>query len=301
MEIDHLFIFFCHDRDKVLAQCLNSFGNSFDWNFPKNTKLLFYLDYPTEKVATIVQSFLKKINSLGREDITVGAIGSWHNNYGYSYHFYEAYLHTKRVNPKYVFFIETDYVFRKNFYDDCIYVLNDTLSIGVPGTSHPDFLNKEKCIKMFSEVMNKQFGEDVTNRHAIYNPFFVEGGERISRVQYGTHSCCCFMLAWQKLLRIVDVSDLDELLARGTEKATGFVPITPNDGMITGGISLLFDKSTKSTKHPGVSAFIDIVSAPIAIHIAGQGINSKYAPENVAPEPPVYWDWSLVDLTDNLA
>ena len=276
--MSHLFIFFTYNRPVVLRRSLESF---FRDKYPEDSEFLIINDGFDSDVLKIINECREKFGA---------KIIQHDKNYGYSYSFYEALNLTIKLSPEFVFFIETDYVFRKGFYDDCLKALKNTQAVGIPGSSHPDFYKPEAYFKWYGDVTKEQFGQDIPNRKNLYKHFQHED----ITVQYGTHACCCFMLNWKKFIEKVRaekyLSGLFTLMDRACEKYAFFGVKTPNDGMITGGISLLWATMNGYNEESDGAAFIDIVNPPIAIHIAGGGINATYLPENETSIIPPFWE-----------
>jgi GT2 family glycosyltransferase len=279
----NLFIFFIYNRPKILQACLESF---FANDFPKDSYIIFIDDAASSECKNIYLPYIQGAgeNALWKKYPMSELVLHWDNR-GYSYSFFEALNLCILLNPENVFFVETDYVFTKGFYENCVKVLDSSKAIAINGFSHPDLYNRDKCIKYYGQSVTEQHGEDVPNRSNLYKPFDIEN----IKVQYGTHSCCTLFLQWSKLISKVDIEDLYRLFDRVTERKTGFNPITPNDGLLTGGISLLWAKANNFTSETQESAFIDIIDPPIAAHIHGGGINGGYLPEGATDCLPPNW------------
>lgn len=288
--INNLFIFFVYDRPTVLKKCLETFFAGIknqDFTKGSRSKFIFLLDgpnYTTEEV------FLNFIADNGIEEkYEIEIINT--ENRGYSYRFFEALNLAILYNPSLLGFIETDYVYSENFMDTIFNAFwLAPKAIAVTGFSHPDFYNKDKSGTWFGQSVTEQYGEDIPNRDNIYKPFKIENLE----LQYATHSCCTFFIQWSRFLdKAKETGNLDNLYRifdEVCERQGNFKPITPNDGMLTGGISLLWARMNGYNKDTKESAFIDVISPCTAMHCEGAGINGNYLPEGVSNCVPPKWN-----------
>jgi hypothetical protein len=201
-------------------------------------------------------------------------------NKGYCYNWLTAYKLLQKLNPEYVFFLESDYVFRKNFLEECFAVFESLPNLwAVNGFSHPDFKDKDRIKEWFGRVTTEQFGSDIKSRDSIYTPFELETSVRKMLVQYSSHSCGTFLLNWKRVQEHVDIaSELTPIINRACEFGERGKVI--NDGMISGGLSWLWDnKVNKDGDKNHASAFIDICDYSIGYHMSGDGVNAKGVPE----------------------
>ncbi len=208
-------------------------------------------------------------------------------NQGYARAWLDGWYITKKYNPEYVFFMESDYVFRKNFMEECFAVFNASPQIwGINGFSHPEFNNKDRIKQWFAEVTIEQFGSDIKSRGNIYQPFDLETELGKIQCQYSSHSCGTFLLNWKRIVdsfanfeeQPMDLTNLDRLITRACEN--GDYGKVINDGMITGGLSWWWDNIVNTVGNSNhASAFIDICDYSIAQHVSGDGVNGKGIPE----------------------
>lgn len=219
-------------------------------------------------------------------------------NQGYARAWLDGWYFVKKYNPEYVFFLESDYIFRNGFMEECLEVFNALPYIwAINGFSHPDFNDKERIKKWFGDVTIEQFGSDIKSRENIYQPFELETGLGKIGCQYSSHACGTFLLNWKRVLEALDsskryseiligdftvpsytINDLDNLIVRACEN--GDYGKVINDGMITGGLSWYWDKIVNINGDKShASAFIDICDYSIAQHVSGDGVNGKGIPE----------------------
>jgi hypothetical protein len=201
-------------------------------------------------------------------------------NKGYCHNWLTAYSLVKRFNPDYVFFLESDYVFRQGFMEECFAVFNSLPDLwAINGFSHPDFKDKEKIKEWFSRVTTEQFGNDIKSRDNIYKPFPLDTEIGKIECQYSSHSCGTFLLNWKRVKEKIDIdSELTPIIYRACEN--GEFGKVINDGMISGGFSWLWDnKINIDSDRCNESAFIDICDYSIAAHVSGDGVNAKGTPE----------------------
>lgn len=201
-------------------------------------------------------------------------------NQGYCRNWLTAFQLLERYNPEYVFFLESDYIFRKNYLEECFAVFNSLPNVwGINGFSHPDFKDKARIKEWFGRVTTEQFGSDIKSRDSIYQKFDLETGLGTIGCQYSSHACGTFLLNWQRIKSNISVKDdLFPIVNRACEYGEKGKVI--NDGMITGGLSWLWDNSVNRDGDKNhASALIDICDYSIAYHSSGDGVNAKGVPE----------------------
>jgi hypothetical protein len=201
-------------------------------------------------------------------------------NKGYCHNWLTAYHLVKQFNPDLVFFLESDYIFRNGFMEECSAVFDALPNLwAINGFSHPDFNDKEKIKEWFSRVTIEQFGSDIKSRDNIYAPFDLETNIGKIGCQYSSHSCGTFLLNWRRVKENIDIdTELTPIIYRACEN--GEFGRVINDGMISGGLSWLWDNKINSEGDKNhASAFIDICDYSIAAHVSGDGVNGKGIPE----------------------
>jgi hypothetical protein len=80
-------------------------------------------------------------------------------------------------------------------------------TVAIPGTSHPDFIDRSKTHGMFSSLMVKQFGKDVECRKYLYNPFYLNTKIGDIKVQGSSNSCGCQILHWKRINELLLTND----------------------------------------------------------------------------------------------
>lgn len=280
-----LFVIFTHNRPAVMKESLRTI---FENTSIKPSNVLILDDGSQQETKDYLYDFCKK----GGYNFYSGA-----KPYGYCRNFRLALKHIEEINPDYVFFMESDYYFRKNYLEECFAVNDLDRSVGVTGFSHPDFVISDKTNRWYGEVVTEQFGEDIKNRDKIYKVFTAKTEAGDIDIQYGTHSCGTFFWNRKRFLELLIAAgdgllgDFETILDRATEYGEKGRVI--NDGMITGGISLFWSKAIETlygaTEDSPHSAFIDIFNPSIALHVAGGGVNGSDAAEGQTSVRPINW------------
>jgi len=214
-------------------------------------------------------------------------------NSGYAANYRNCFDILKSNQYKYIFFLETDYIWRKNYLEESIEILEiEKDSVGICGSSFKEFYEKNKWYEWFKKVSIDQFGRDVSNRDMLYSSTKILSKYGDIKIQYGTHCCGTFLLHWERFFKSLNDEQIKyfwSILDRASEIKNSKSVI--NDGMITGGISILWDdflQKKYNEKKFIKSAFIDIIDYVIGVHIEGGGINgsdntegmTRYMPPN---------------------
>jgi hypothetical protein len=269
------FVYFSFNRLSILKESLRtSLSNT---NIKPNHIYIFD-DHSNEECQNYLKNFKEKNKEL---NITLNIN---QENIGYAANYRKCFDILKNENFDYIFFLETDYIWRKGYLEECIELLEmEQDSVAVCGSSFKEFYEKEKCITWFANVTKQQFGKDVSNRPALYTSKILKLKSYNMTIQYGTHSCGTFLFNKKRFFNNLNEDQKSRfwvIMQEATKVINNKSVI--NDGMITGGISILWDEYL-NLKHKGnsfeKSAFIDIIDYVIGVHIEGGGINGSDNPE----------------------
>lgn len=191
-----LYIYLTYNRPTVLNDCLRTtLGNT---SIAPNEAWI--LDDCSEPQ---IQADLARFAISNRNHIQLNLVLN-QKNFGIGYQFEMAYQLMKMKNPEYVFFIESDYIFRQEYMEDCMAVFEANPNcIAIPGTSHPDMYNREKTHTLFPNLMREQFPEDVEGREHMYKPFQLETSRGKISVQGASNSCGCHIFAWKRFQQLM--------------------------------------------------------------------------------------------------
>lgn len=278
------FIYFTYNRLNILKESLRT--SLFNTNI-KPDDIFIFDDCSDVNVQNFLLDFKNKNKQLNIH------LKISKENSGYAANYSNCFDILKSNQYKYIFFLETDYIWRKNYLEESIDILEtEKDSVAVCGSSFKEFYEKDKWYKWFKEVTIEQFGKDVSNRDQLYSPVKILTQFGDIKIQYGTHCCGTFLLHSKRLFENLDEKQSKyfwDILNRACKVQNSKSVI--NDGMITGGISVLWDEILQkryNKKNYIKSAFIDIIDYVIGVHIEGGGINgsdniegiTRYMPPN---------------------
>ena len=160
------FIYFTYNRLNILKQSLQS--SLFNTNI-KPDDIFIFDDCSNEET----QNFLKEFKNQNKQfniHLNINTI-----NKGYASNYQNCFNILKNNKYKYLFFLETDYIWRKNYLEESIAILESEIdSVGVCGSSFKEFYEKDKYETWFSDVTKQQFGKDVSNRFLLYSPKYIK-------------------------------------------------------------------------------------------------------------------------------
>lgn len=268
------FIYFSYNRKDILIKSLET--------SLRNTKVkpdkIYIFDDCSD---AITQNAIKDFVSKNNYNFTVEFN---EKNLGYAASYRKCFDILKDDQFDYIFFMETDYIWRKGYLEEALEILEvEEDSVAICGSSFKEFYEEEKCKKWFGKVMIDQFGRDVSNREKLYSPKYIKTKNYYINIQYGTHCCGTFLFNKKRFFNNLDLKQIDRfwlIMEKASEVKNSKSVI--NDGMITGGISLLWDEFLQ-LKYYGEkfekSAFIDIIDYVIGVHVEGGGINGLDNPE----------------------
>jgi hypothetical protein len=205
----------------------------------------------------------------------------------------------KMKNPEYVFFIESDYVFRKEYMEDCMAVFEaNPNTIAIPGCSHPDMYDRAKTHGLFPKLMMEQYPSDVIGREHMYKPFELETTRGKILVQGASNSCGCHMFAWQRFqqqmssLNILNhgiaqsryedfMGEYWKWMDRAFNKQEGGDRRYASDQHMSCTPTWMWYQWAERMGLDLTKNFpwLDICDASIANHLCGQGINGMIVPE----------------------
>ena len=103
--------------------------------------------------------------------------------------------------------MESDYIFRNEFLEDIISVLDASpFTIGLTG-EHPDMYDQPKYSSEFPRIMEKEFGYDIRGRENFYRKITFDTKRGPIDAIPVTNSCGCHFLYYERLMGILE--DLD--------------------------------------------------------------------------------------------
>jgi hypothetical protein len=270
-----LYVIYTHNRAKVLEQCLSSLFNK---NITKPDRVLIIDDGSNLDVKNSLYEF-SLVNSL---NIPIDFFCINKNVfYGVAAEF--GFRMASVYDPKYVFFIESDYIFNKNSIDSIMDIFENNEygknCVGFAGYDGPDFYKKEHTDKIYPEILRTDYGEDNLNRSIMYKPFDIETKFGKKQLELVSNSCGTMYFNWEKLklLKQDFPNEFENWILRVTEKisprAAG-AKRSLSDGIMSHGISWLWTKwAIKNNIDTNKYAALLNIKPSVADHINGAGIN----------------------------
>lgn len=239
---------FCYERPAVLADCLRSLFEASAF-VPDKVVIIDDGSRDPAVLATIYGAAEKYQN---RAEIAVWAKPQ---NLGFSDSAVRALAHARDINPDFLFFIESDYVFSGRGLDVVWDTLTKTdagrMAAGVVGYDHPNFYSAHARDVSLPDAMRRQMGEDNVNRAALYRPTIQTGRFRFA-VELVSNTCWSCYLNWRRIQEIAaEFPELDTFLdlACAPEpnpayaETAGFVAErVVDDGMLSHGIALAWNR-----------------------------------------------------------
>lgn len=199
--------------------------------------------------------------------------------------------------------IESDYIWRKDWLDDVINVFkNSPHTIAIAGTDHPDMYDRNKTHGIFPEIMKECFGEDLSARNNLYEPFFLNG----IQVQGVSNSCGCMIIHWKRLQNIIQeleknnkipIGDYWKRMDRAFNKNISHdTRKNASDGWMSSTISMYGEMYLKMNNIDISKNFpmLSICDYSISQHVCGGGVNGMIVPEGSTFVISPKWDDSYI-------
>jgi hypothetical protein len=266
-----LYIIYTHNRPNILQRCLSSL---FEKNDIRPNRVLIIDDGSTKGVKNSLHNFC-----LDHADQIPIDFLSFSPNIGYGTVAEFGIRMASIYNPDYVFFIESDYIFRKNGLDEVMEVFKNTVygqnAVGFSGYDNPDFYSLEKTNTIFPKIIVEDCGEDNLKRDIMYKPFEITISDKKSlQLEFVTNSCGTMYFNWKVWKKIRE--DFPEEIEWWIKHTTDFHKNKRNlnDGCMSHGISWLWTKwALKNNIDINKYAALLNIKPSVADHINGAGIN----------------------------
>lgn len=199
--LDLMYIIFTFNRPKAASICLNSLLN--------NTKVrpneIWLLDDSSEvEFQQNLHNFALQ-NSTKECPINICQMGK---NYGIGWAFGNAYRIIQWKDPKICGILESDYAYRGEWAEDVLATFDASENTIAITSDHIDMYNKEKYTNEFSQIMIKEFGEDIPNRGDYYKEFDLDTERGKITVKAPTNSCGNHFLHYHRLGSMLTQLDL---------------------------------------------------------------------------------------------
>lgn len=271
MQTKLLYIIYTHNRPNVLKHCLSTL---FDNNNLKPDRILIIDDGSEINIKNALHDFSIK-NSI---KIPCDYL-SFSPNLGYGTVAEFGFRIADIYNPEYVFFIESDYIFRAEGLDEVMEVFENTdygkNAIGFSGYDNPDFYIESKTKQTYPQIIIEDCGEDNLNRNIMYKPFPItlKNGKQIN-LELVTNSCGTMYFNWKIWRKIKSdfPNEIEWWINHSTDKHKEKRLL--NDGCMSHGISWLWTKwAIKNNIDINKYAGLLNIKPSVSDHINGGGIN----------------------------
>lgn len=275
MKIETLYLLFTYNRPTILAECWRSL---FEKNKFRPDRIIIVDDGSHQSVKHGLFNA-----QIGTNDVPIDLL-SLGKNVGYGTAAEIGFKLVEGYNPKYLFFLEADYIFGTSGIDRVMDVFKNNefgqQAAGFSGYDNPDFYVKEKTDQTFPRIIVEDCGEDNLNRSIMYKPFKQTTAFGEIDLEFVSNSCGTMYLNWEMIQKIrKDFPEdyqfwLDKITDKHKEKRL------LNDGMMSHGLSWLWNKY--ALKH-GIDrnkyAALLNIKPSVSNHINGGGINGHIVGE----------------------
>lgn len=270
--INLLYIIYTHNRQKILNESLTTL---FKNNTIKPNRVLIIDDGSEIQLKNRIFNF-----ALNYSINTPMDFFSINKNVYYGHAAEFGFRMIDVYDPKYVFFIESDYIFAKNGLDTVIDIFENNEygknCIGFAGYDHPDFYNKYCTDKLYIDLIKNDYGSDNLNRNIMYKPFEIKTKYGLKNLELVSNSCGTMYLNNDKLKLIKKQFPIEyeDWILKSTQKYRNLRQL--NDGAMSHGISRLWTKwaTLNNIDINKYSALLNIKPS-VANHICGGGINAS--------------------------
>lgn len=273
-----LFIYLTYNRPLVLAKCLETSLNNSEIK-PDEAWVIDDASEPN------VQLSLFKMALENRGNLPLNTIFRQKNE-GIGWTFEYAYNLMKIKDYDYVCLMESDYVWRKGWLEDCLAVFEaNPHCVAIPGCDHPDMYDTYKTHDLFPKLMMEQFPNDVEGREHMYKPFEMDTKRGKMKVFGASNSCGCAIYSWKRMMNMLEevnaTKDFWKWMDRAFNKQDGGNRRHASDQHMSSTVTWYWYQYAKIHNLDLTKNFpwINIADYSISNHLCGQGINGMIVPE----------------------
>ena len=196
-------------------------------------------------------------------------------NEGYARNYWKAYNLVKFYNPEYVFFIESDYIFRKNYLEESIEFFRQLPDLFVvKGFAHKEYYNRDKIIPWFKEATIEQFGTPLNSCENLYIENKLDSYYGQIKYMYSSHACGTILINWHRINKVNQTSgyNLDRWILKAC-KNNQYGEIL-NDGLVSSLYAKIWDSYYNAcNERYSESGVVFISDFGIADHRNSGGLN----------------------------
>ena len=277
-----LYVLFTYQRPRILAEMMRTLLNN---NETRPDRFLIADDGSD----TNLKNSLYQFHIENRDTIPIDFFSFSQNN-GLGYQWELCLNYAKIYDPQYLFWLEQDYIFRKNGIDEALEILKlKPLTCAVSLFSNPDYYNGKQN-HFFSELMIDLFKSDLAKREFLHKPFYIDTKFGKIQIQLTTNACGCCVMNWSRIRDLLDKYPemWEKVFLRscnvGNEKERKFA----SDGHLTSGTSFYWYKDMEDRIKNGLEVdynvmapWLDICDYSVGNHINGGkfSLNGYIIPE----------------------
>lgn len=203
-------------------------------------------------------------------------------NCGIGHTFEEIFDIIRRKEPDIAVICESDYIWRKEWLEDCLAVFEASPNtVAIPGVHHPDMYDRNKTHGEFVGIMKGYFSQDISNREHLYKPFNLETSRGSITVQGVSNSCGAQILHYGRVREFFFNQLKKEdffwhWIGKACFKDKPEMRHSASDGAMTSTISWLWDRWAREVAQLDLSknfGWLDIADFSISSHKCGNGRN----------------------------
>lgn len=284
-----MFIYLTYNRPTVLEQCFTTSLSNTEIDIDE----AWVIDDASQPN---VQVSLFQMALQNRTNLPINLLLRQKNE-GIGWTFEHAYNLMKMKDYDYVCLIESDYVWRKGWLEDCLAVFEaNSHVVAIPGTDHVDMYDRNKTHVLFPRLMMEQFPTDVAGREHMYKPFEMDTKRGKMKVFGASNSCGCAIYAWKRMMNMLEevnaTKDFWKWMDRAFNKQEGGDRRHASDQHMSCTVTWYWYEYAKKHNLDLTINFpwINIADYAISSHLCGGGINGMIVPEGVSFVNGMAWD-----------
>ena len=270
------YIIYTHNRPDILSECINTLINN---NDTKPDRILIIDDCSNQDIKNDLYKISCNTKGLNIDFLSIN------KNLGYGKVAEIGMRMALAYDPKYLFFIESDYIFAKNGLDIVMDIFENNEygqnCIGFSGYDNPDFYKSTHTEKIFKEIMIQDYGEDILKRDIMYKPFDIETKYGKRKLELVSNSCGTMYFNWSKMKKIREEFpiEFEKWINLTTEKYKNDKR-NLNDGIMSHGSARMWTKWAQKNNIDinKYSALLNIKPS-VSNHVNGGGINGNIVNE----------------------
>jgi hypothetical protein len=276
-----LAIVFTHERPAVLRHCVDTFFTN-TIRLPDRT--IFIDDGSGPEVHAVLGDVFARFGRLNRIEVLRKK-----KPLGFGDSLRAALRLARCYSPRFLFLIESDYVFARGGLEAVWDVLEHSPEgaecYGICGYDHPDFSRADHRTHNYPAEAAQMLGADPVHRPAMWVPRVFAGRSRARAGQFVSNTCISSYLNWQAIAANPAASAALDLAAsprpaEGRPLAAELAAAgCPDDGMMSNGLNHAWaaQATERGINRDRFACWLNILPS-VANHISGGGLHT-HAPE----------------------